>query len=100
MPNSETRLKKEFARCDRKERVLSESCNVLIATGYSEAQGLHIFPNLEFSFKLLTMTIPSWLSTVASIGMAIGPPLVYADQSVSMVRKKCVPFLSYAELIC
>lgn len=34
------------------------------------------------------MTIPSWLSTVASVGMAVGPPLVYADQSVSMVRKK------------
>jgi len=34
------------------------------------------------------MTIPSWLSTAASVGMAVGPPLVYADQSVSMVRKK------------
>jgi len=32
--------------------------------------------------------IPSWLSTVASIGMAIGPPLVYADQAFSIVHKK------------
>ncbi|KIY66726.1 hypothetical protein CYLTODRAFT_398244 [Cylindrobasidium torrendii FP15055 ss-10] len=30
----------------------------------------------------------SWLSTVASVGMAVGPPLVYADQAVSIVRKK------------
>jgi len=30
----------------------------------------------------------SWLSTVASIGMAVGPPLVYADQAFSIVRKK------------
>ncbi|KAJ6591831.1 hypothetical protein DFH09DRAFT_1418066 [Mycena vulgaris] len=32
----------------------------------------------------------SWLSTVASIGMAVGPPLVYADQAFSIVRKKSV----------
>jgi len=32
--------------------------------------------------------LPSWLSTVASIGMAVGPPLVYADQAFSIVRKK------------
>ncbi|KAF5336087.1 hypothetical protein D9611_006234 [Ephemerocybe angulata] len=31
---------------------------------------------------------PSWLSTAASIGMAVGPPLVYADQAISIVRKK------------
>ncbi|KAJ7695134.1 hypothetical protein B0H17DRAFT_1159014 [Mycena rosella] len=30
----------------------------------------------------------SWLSTVASIGMAVGPPLVYADQAFSIVRKR------------
>ncbi|TDL23645.1 hypothetical protein BD410DRAFT_143564 [Rickenella mellea] len=29
-----------------------------------------------------------WLSTLASIGMAVGPPLVYADQTVSIVRRK------------
>ncbi|KAJ4473707.1 hypothetical protein J3R30DRAFT_3296251 [Lentinula aciculospora] len=29
-----------------------------------------------------------WLSTVASIGMAVGPPLVYADQAYSIVKKK------------
>ncbi|KAF8801272.1 hypothetical protein BYT27DRAFT_7115291 [Phlegmacium glaucopus] len=32
--------------------------------------------------------LPSWLSTIASIGMAVGPPLVYADQAFSIVRKK------------
>ncbi|KAJ3555515.1 hypothetical protein NM688_g2534 [Phlebia brevispora] len=32
--------------------------------------------------------IPSWLSTIASVGMAVGPPLVYADQAYSIVRKK------------
>ncbi|KAJ7460566.1 hypothetical protein FB451DRAFT_1269514 [Mycena latifolia] len=30
----------------------------------------------------------SWLSTLASIGMAVGPPLVYADQAYSILRKK------------
>ncbi|KAJ7636024.1 hypothetical protein DFH06DRAFT_1433819, partial [Mycena polygramma] len=30
----------------------------------------------------------SWISTAASIGMAVGPPLVYADQAFSIVRKK------------
>ncbi|KAI0331508.1 hypothetical protein GY45DRAFT_625809 [Cubamyces sp. BRFM 1775] len=30
----------------------------------------------------------TWLSVVASIGMAVGPPLVYADQAYSIVRKK------------
>ncbi|KAJ7090565.1 hypothetical protein C8R43DRAFT_1050233 [Mycena crocata] len=30
----------------------------------------------------------SWVSTLASIGMAVGPPLVYADQAFSIVRKK------------
>ena len=34
--------------------------------------------------------IPSWLSMIASIGMAVGPPLVYADQAYSIVRKKYV----------
>ncbi|KAH8093732.1 hypothetical protein BXZ70DRAFT_948955 [Cristinia sonorae] len=32
--------------------------------------------------------IPSWLSTLASVGMAVGPPLVYADQAFSIVKKK------------
>jgi hypothetical protein len=31
----------------------------------------------------------SWIPTVAAVGMAIGPPLVYVDQAVSIVRKKC-----------
>lgn len=30
----------------------------------------------------------SWLTTMASVGMAVGPPLVYADQAVSIIRKK------------
>ncbi|KAG0709157.1 hypothetical protein DFH29DRAFT_886754 [Suillus ampliporus] len=30
----------------------------------------------------------SWISTVSAVGMAIGPPLVYVDQAVSIVRKK------------
>ncbi|PIL25050.1 hypothetical protein GSI_12939 [Ganoderma sinense ZZ0214-1] len=30
----------------------------------------------------------SWLSSLASIGMAIGPPLVYADQAYSIVKKR------------
>lgn len=38
--------------------------------------------------------VPPWLSTLASIGMAVGPPLVYADQTVSMFRKKCL-FICY-----
>ncbi|KAF9258878.1 hypothetical protein L218DRAFT_964061 [Marasmius fiardii PR-910] len=29
-----------------------------------------------------------WLSTLSSIGMAVGPPLVYADQAYSIVRRK------------
>ncbi|KAF8199170.1 hypothetical protein BJ912DRAFT_690726 [Pholiota molesta] len=32
--------------------------------------------------------VPGWLSNVASIGMAVGPPLVYADQTLSIVKKK------------
>ncbi|OAX41369.1 hypothetical protein K503DRAFT_506415 [Rhizopogon vinicolor AM-OR11-026] len=30
----------------------------------------------------------SWIPTVAAVGMAVGPPLVYVDQAVSIVRKK------------
>ncbi|GAB1518226.1 hypothetical protein RhiTH_001285 [Rhizoctonia solani] len=30
----------------------------------------------------------TWISTLSSIGMAVGPPLVYADQAVSIVRNK------------
>ncbi|KAH9935861.1 uncharacterized protein BXZ73DRAFT_89360 [Epithele typhae] len=29
-----------------------------------------------------------WLSIVASVGMAVGPPLVYADQAYSIVKKQ------------
>lgn len=32
----------------------------------------------------------NWISTLASIGMAVGPPLVYADQAYSIVKKQCV----------
>ncbi|KZT09896.1 uncharacterized protein LAESUDRAFT_722046 [Laetiporus sulphureus 93-53] len=32
--------------------------------------------------------VPAWLSALASIGMAVGPPLVYADQAYSIVGKK------------
>ncbi|KAG8994606.1 hypothetical protein FRB94_012655 [Tulasnella sp. JGI-2019a] len=32
--------------------------------------------------------IPQWMSTVASVGMAIGPPLVYADQAISIIKRK------------
>ncbi|KAH9004646.1 hypothetical protein EDB86DRAFT_2884615 [Lactarius hatsudake] len=32
--------------------------------------------------------VPPWLSTLASTGMAVGAPLVYADQTVSIIRKK------------
>lgn len=40
--------------------------------------------------RILIMVAPAWISTVASVGMAVGPPLVYADQAFSMVRKKRV----------
>ncbi|KAL6300039.1 hypothetical protein BKA93DRAFT_803682 [Sparassis latifolia] len=32
--------------------------------------------------------IPQWVSMLASIGMAVGPPLVYADQAYSIVQKQ------------
>ncbi|KAI0091787.1 hypothetical protein BDY19DRAFT_1040543 [Irpex rosettiformis] len=32
--------------------------------------------------------VQGWLSILASIGMAIGPPLVYADQAYSIIKKK------------
>jgi len=32
--------------------------------------------------------VPTWVSTVASIGMAVAPPLVYVDQATSIVKKK------------
>ena len=35
--------------------------------------------------------LPQWVSIISSVGMAVGPPLVYADQTVSIVRKKYVP---------
>ncbi|KAF8582772.1 hypothetical protein K439DRAFT_130660 [Ramaria rubella] len=31
--------------------------------------------------------LPPWMQTAASIGMAVGPPLVYADQTYSIVKK-------------
>ncbi|KAI9511534.1 hypothetical protein F5148DRAFT_1280643 [Russula earlei] len=31
---------------------------------------------------------PHWFSALASIGMAIGPPLVYVDQTTSIIKKK------------
>ncbi|KAI0793981.1 hypothetical protein C8Q74DRAFT_1246103 [Fomes fomentarius] len=32
--------------------------------------------------------MPSWIPVLASIGMAVGPPLVYADQAYSIVKKQ------------
>ncbi|KAI0691237.1 hypothetical protein BC835DRAFT_1407307 [Cytidiella melzeri] len=32
--------------------------------------------------------LPTWLSMLASAGMAVGPPLVYADQAYSIIKKK------------
>ncbi|KAI0675437.1 hypothetical protein C8Q78DRAFT_963222 [Trametes maxima] len=32
--------------------------------------------------------VATWISTLASVGMAVGPPLVYADQAYSIVRKQ------------
>jgi hypothetical protein len=37
---------------------------------------------------------PPWLSNLASIGMALGPPLVYVDQTTSIVKKKYVLILA------
>jgi len=34
------------------------------------------------------MVLPSWISILASVGMAVGPPLVYADQAYSIVKKQ------------
>jgi len=34
------------------------------------------------------MTFEELVSVLSSIGMAVGPPLVYADQSISIIRKK------------
>lgn len=48
---------------------------------------------LRFSLQTLIMVAAAWISTVASVGMAVGPPLVYADQAFSMVRKKRVVIL-------
>ena len=42
----------------------------------------------QHTFDLVMLAIPSWLAIVFSVGMAIGPPLVYADQGVSIFRKK------------
>jgi solute carrier family 66, member 2 len=40
---------------------------------------------------------PPWISTLASVGMAIGPPLVYVDQTTSIIRKKYVPLTCSTE---
>jgi len=32
--------------------------------------------------------LPTWISQLASVGMAVAPPLVYVDQAVSIVRKR------------
>lgn len=34
------------------------------------------------------MVLPAWLSTLASVGMAVGPPLVYVDQGYSIIKKR------------
>lgn len=34
--------------------------------------------------------LEGWLSKAAAIGMAVGPPLVYADQAYSIVKKRHV----------
>ena len=49
----------------------------------------HGQPQHDGSDFLDIMVLPQWMSTVASVGMAIGPSLVYADQAYSIVRKKC-----------
>jgi hypothetical protein len=40
---------------------------------------------------------PPWISTLASVGMAIGPPLVYVDQTMSIIKKKYVPLTCSTE---
>jgi hypothetical protein len=42
----------------------------------------------------VTRMAPPWLSTLASIGMAVGPPLVYVDQTTSIIKKKYALLLS------
>ena len=49
---------------------------------------VHGQPQHDGSDFLDIMVLPKWMSTVASVGMAIGPSLVYADQAYSIVRKK------------
>jgi len=34
------------------------------------------------------MVLPQWLSIASSVGMAVAPPLVYADQAYSIVKKR------------
>lgn len=34
--------------------------------------------------------VAGWVSVLASVGMAVGPPLVYADQTFSIIKKKYV----------
>ncbi|KAG8928080.1 hypothetical protein FRC02_007385 [Tulasnella sp. 418] len=36
----------------------------------------------------MVLASSSWFSTIASVGMAVGPPLVYGDQAYSIVKKK------------
>lgn len=47
------------------------------------------------SSKMLSGWVGSVLRVLASIGMAVGPPLVYADQTHSIVKKKCVHCLVF-----
>ena len=46
-------------------------------------------PSLRRETSRLKM-LPAWVGTVSSVGMAVVPPLVYASQTVSIFRNKCV----------
>jgi hypothetical protein len=45
-------------------------------------------PPTSTTWTATTIMVPGWVSTLASIGMAVGPPLVYSDQATSIVKKK------------
>jgi len=44
----------------------------------------------ELNAQTTTSPLPvmTWISTLSSVGMAVVPPLVYADQTYSIIRKK------------
>ncbi|KAF5367162.1 hypothetical protein D9758_004006 [Tetrapyrgos nigripes] len=44
--------------------------------------------NTIMSAEPIPSSSTNWISLLASIGMAVGPPLVYADQAYSIVKKK------------